>query len=177
MVINVSKLSGHCSQLFKGKTLTKSSCLKANLAGTDKNEKKTDGFQTVLSLNQKNSDEEASRITERIMLKFRSGKKLSVEEMEHLKSQSPELYKKVQQMQADRERLEAALRAAETQEQADAVYMSTMENVISSDECPEDREIRVNQYNDAYLEDRKRRAEGKDGEGEEREERELSVIV
>ena len=111
------------------------------------------------------------------MLKFRSGKKLSVEEMEHLKSQSPELYKKVQQMQADRERLEAALKAAETQEQADAVYMTTMENVISSDECPEDREIRVNQYNDAYLEDRKRRAEGKDGEGEEREERELSVIV
>ena len=123
-----------------------------------------------------NAAEEASRITERIMMKFRSGKKLSVEELEHLKAQSPELYKKVQQIQADRERLEETLKAAKSQEEADAVYMTTMSGVMSSKECPEDKEMRINQYNDAYFEDRKRRAEGKDGEGEEREE-ELSVIV
>lgn len=175
MNINVNKLSGNCSWLLKGQKITKNSCFKANLSGADKDEKKTDGFQSV-NFTKMSETEEKSRITERIMLKFRSGKKLNNEEMEHLRQASPELYKKIKQMQMDRERLEAALKAAKSQEEADAIYQATMEGVMSSKECAEDKEMRVNQYNDAYFEDRKRRAEGKDGEGEEREE-ELSVKV
>ena len=157
MNINANKLNGYCSSFFKNSTVTNNTCFKTNLDASKKQENKfRDG---IAEINRPGVTDNVSRETQRILLKFRSGKKLSPAELEHLRQTSPQSYQKIRQMQMDRERLEAQLRAAKTQEEADRIYMNTLDSVSDSNECPEDKETRMNQYADAYFEDRKRRAE------------------
>lgn len=160
MNINVNKLNGNCSSLFRRGPVTKNSCFKANLSGGKNSEdkKSADGFGAILSP-QTAQKENQSRETNRIMMKFRSGKKLTYAELEHLWQAAPDAYKKIRQIQSDRERLEAQLKAAKSSEDADKIYICAMDSVTSSSESAEDKELRMNQYRDAYYESRKNSGE------------------
>lgn len=71
---------------------------------------------------QNNKDTKA----ESIMNKFRSGKKLSPDELSYLAASNPEYYKEVVKVMQEREALERQMKAAKTKEQVANVYMNAL---------------------------------------------------
>lgn len=88
---------------------------------------------------------------ERIINKFKSGKKLSSKEMVYLSEKAPEIYKKVLRITQEREQLEQEMQAAESKEEVAKIVsqkMGSIEKMSGGDEFEETS--RANQYSDAY---------------------------
>lgn len=88
---------------------------------------------------------------QRIINKFKSGKKLSSKEMVYLSEKAPELYQKVLRITQEREQLEREMQAAESKEEVAKIVsqkMGSIEKMSGGDEFEETS--RANQYSDAY---------------------------
>ncbi|MDR2889132.1 MAG: hypothetical protein LBV33_04740 [Lachnospiraceae bacterium] len=90
---------------------------------------------------------------ERIIAKFRSGKKLTSGELAYLSKKLPAMYQKVVGIIERREQLEKRLAQAETKEEAQEIMMNEMQSVATACANSDDdfeRESMVNQMIDAY---------------------------
>lgn len=102
-------------------------------------------------INKIQSTDGADLKLERIINKFKSGKKLSSKEMVYLSEKAPELYQKVLRITQEREQLEREMQAAESKEEVAKIVsqkMGSIEKMSGGDEFEETS--RANQYSDAY---------------------------
>jgi len=76
-----------------------------------------DSIQTTPVEKNDNSQEKLQKI----LSKFRAGKKLTPEELEYLRQYAPEMYQKVIKIQQQREEVEQQLQAAQTKEQVQQI--------------------------------------------------------
>ncbi|MDD2971786.1 MAG: hypothetical protein PHE02_06615 [Lachnospiraceae bacterium] len=100
----------------------------------------------------RDSDAGKTEKLQKILNKFRSGKKLTAEELEYLRQYAPEMYQKVIQIQQQREAIEQEMKSARTKEEAEQV-LSQVTTMISGQKGDEfTQEAMSSQLTDAVKE-------------------------
>lgn len=92
---------------------------------------------------------------ERIITKFRTGKKLTSGELSYLAEKAPEIYQKVLRIMQRREQLEKRLEQAGSKEEVQMIMMEEMQSAVAFCNNSDDdfeKESLVNQLMDAYNE-------------------------
>lgn len=126
--------------------------------------KKTDAKAAIsaeqLAINQfkEQNSKENNRTTE-IYYKFRSGKKLTPEELDYIAKESPELYRQVKEIMQERQAMEAQMKMAESKEEVAEIRIQEVNKIQATmgkgEEAAAQAEktmARVNQVDAAYME-------------------------
>lgn len=120
-----------------------------SLSGNERS-KKTTASGTKNSSAVSNTNSKSDSKLNRILNKFRAGRKLTPAELQYLEEKAPEMYQKVVQIQKQREQLEQEVKNADSKEEAQEIVsdkISMCMKLCEGDDFSQDA-IR-NQFNDA----------------------------
>ncbi len=145
-------------KIDKNRTMHFHAAINHNQASEKTAQETLSAEQLMINEFKEQNSKENNRITE-IYYKFRSGKELTLEELDYLSKESPDIYRQVKEVMQERQQMEAQMEMAETKEEVSEIRINQVNKIQATmgkgEEAVSQAEktmARVNQTNAAYTE-------------------------